>query len=636
MGRPRKRTDAVQAVLSFVVGARLAKADRLVTLVAEVGKLLPTGPPDDADAWRETVLREVRRQDEVEVTVDEVNNRLAYARRRSVGGTPTTPRSPPVTPAKQAEVDVLSVDELLVMFANADSSYADVGRGYKLIHYVADAVATVDARGRVSAGTSRHSWRDKVLRIIEQYPDVFEVSERQVRLVVSDEVKAREAEEDEAARLANLERAARQREREAAPFRHEFAQSPIVAAPRALLGRRGRPGADEAAAPLPPLQAAAAKMMLGALPERIPCRAAEVDSLAAKLREAVTTRVGGLMYISGLPGVGKTLSVEYMVRRLRAESKENQLPAFRAILVNCMKLGFEEEVYQAVLQQMEGFHVPLAQAQRRLADFFRDRSRSRLHTVLILDELDFLVEKSEKTFLNILNMHGGDGHTSSVTLIGIANTIDLPERCHPRVQSRMAQMHRLNFLPYSSAQLREIIASRLEEVPEVFGGDAVELVARKLARMHGDARRALEICREACGVAEARGGSTVSLADVEEALRVKFTTYWTRALEGLSAGEQLTLYTVMREARIRQTDYVDVPSICERYRVMCEQARVPRRDTTFIEHALVRLAESEYLSLHFGPDQHLYCAEVSLNFTTEDFMFACKDVPQLEAFLRIP
>ena len=42
--------------------------------------------------------------------------------------------------------------------------------------------------------------------------------------------------------------------------------------------------------------------------------------------------------------------------------------------------------------------------------------------------------------------------------------------------------------------LREIVAARLAGL-RVFDGDAVQLVARKVASLSGDARRALDICR---------------------------------------------------------------------------------------------------------------------------------------------
>ena len=79
-------------------------------------------------------------------------------------------------------------------------------------------------------------------------------------------------------------------------------------------------------------------------------------------------------------------------------------------------------------------------------------------------------------------------------VLAIANTMDLPERIMMnRVSSRLG-LTRLTFSPYTHDQLREIVAARLAGL-RVFDGDAVQLVARKVASLSGDARRALDICR---------------------------------------------------------------------------------------------------------------------------------------------
>lgn len=53
---------------------------------------------------------------------------------------------------------------------------------------------------------------------------------------------------------------------------------------------------------------------------------------------------------------------------------------------------------------------------------------------------------------------------------------------------------RINFQPYTFKQLQEIIASRLEGL-NVFDEKAIEMAARKVSAVSGDARRALDVCR---------------------------------------------------------------------------------------------------------------------------------------------
>jgi origin recognition complex subunit 1 len=71
----------------------------------------------------------------------------------------------------------------------------------------------------------------------------------------------------------------------------------------------------------------------------------------------------------------------------------------------------------------------------------------------------------------------------------------------------IANMHsgmtRINFQPYTTVQLDQIVKARLEsakeglegDVPDVIAPDGVKFAAMKVASISGDARRVLEICR---------------------------------------------------------------------------------------------------------------------------------------------
>jgi origin recognition complex subunit 1 len=65
-------------------------------------------------------------------------------------------------------------------------------------------------------------------------------------------------------------------------------------------------------------------------------------------------------------------------------------------------------------------------------------------------------------------------------------------------------MIRINFKPYSSAQLEQIVKSRLANAKEglksgndkdVIAPDGIKFAAMKVSSITGDARRVLDICR---------------------------------------------------------------------------------------------------------------------------------------------
>lgn len=56
------------------------------------------------------------------------------------------------------------------------------------------------------------------------------------------------------------------------------------------------------------------------------------------------------MYISGVPGTGKTATVHEVIRGLQQAAQANDVPPFQYIEVNGMKLTEPHQVYVQILQ----------------------------------------------------------------------------------------------------------------------------------------------------------------------------------------------------------------------------------------------------------------------------------------------
>ena len=93
-------------------------------------------------------------------------------------------------------------------------------------------------------------------------------------------------------------------------------------------------------------------------------------------------------------------------------------------------------------------------------------------------------------------------HISCIT--GIANSLDLTDRILPRLTTHTRCKPRLlHFPPYSREEIATILIERVrgEGVSGERGKEvvmeraAVEFCARKVSAVHGDLRKALDICR---------------------------------------------------------------------------------------------------------------------------------------------
>ena len=90
--------------------------------------------------------------------------------------------------------------------------------------------------------------------------------------------------------------------------------------------------------PLPnvvsPLQEAQMRLHVAAVPQCLPCREEEFYEILAFTEGKIVDGTGGCMYISGLPGTGKTATVREVIRTLKEQADVKDIPEFEFIEIN--------------------------------------------------------------------------------------------------------------------------------------------------------------------------------------------------------------------------------------------------------------------------------------------------------------
>ena len=121
--------------------------------------------------------------------------------------------------------------------------------------------------------------------------------------------------------------------------------------------------------------------------------------------------------------------------------------------------------------------------------------------------MDHLVTKSQEVMYKLVEYTARA--SSKLVLIGIANSLNLPDRFLPRLKGKSVEPKRLNFNPYTTDDIVAIISTRLQSLaPDadtlpMMDVKAVELCARKVSAASGDLRMALDISRRAIELVEA-------------------------------------------------------------------------------------------------------------------------------------
>jgi len=313
---------------------------------------------------------------------------------------------------------------------------------------------------------------------------------------------------------------------------------------------------------------------------RLSGRESEQADIEHFLTDAVST--GGrsqVLYVSGMPGTGKTASVLEVVARLERASETARLPKFTFLHVNGMCSSSPISIFSDILQQLQAHRKGFARAPMsgnraydELTKLFSGRDLGEETIVLLIDEIDSLVTQGQAVLYQLFDWMSLPN--ARLALVSIANTMDLPERLLPRISSRLAVVP-VNFAAYDRPQLREIMTHRLwlAKAEGAFTKDALEICAARVAAASGDARKALQVCRRAieiqleeCSANELGPVTLQHVAAAEESLlRVNPAS---KSIEGLSLKARRLLLAIVLEVKRSEKLLVPLRDALRRYVVI--------------------------------------------------------------------
>eukprot|EP00501_MAST-03F_sp_TOSAG23-6_P002309 GSMAST32.ASY1.ANO1.2411.1 assembled CDS len=194
-------------------------------------------------------------------------------------------------------------------------------------------------------------------------------------------------------------------------------------------------------------------------------RQKELSLIRNFLGGCIGSGVGNSLYICGLPGTGKSMCVSNVVKEIRAwqsSCKARQTKGDKSASNRVIPPEIEKR-----------FNAP----KKRIS------SKQKM-TVLIVDEVDYLIQLSNKETLYEL-FEWPKTRYSSLVVIGIANAVDLTERFLPRLRRLNREPQIIVFSPYNTNQLTAILQERLSMLT-TDNSNAIELCARRVASSTGD------------------------------------------------------------------------------------------------------------------------------------------------------
>lgn len=176
-------------------------------------------------------------------------------------------------------------------------------------------------------------------------------------------------------------------------------------------------------------------------------------------------------------GTGKTASVNSIIHQMYHEQAEGLIPEFTFVSINGMEMRHPFDIYvrlwEAVSPSKEVLDRPKSLAKLQL--YFSEssakkaghedlsRRNNRRAVILLVDEIDYIVTEKQTILYNIFDwpLTGYEKKSDAqLIVIGISNTLNLPERLHPRLVSRIGK-ERCIFKSYTWSESLTIIEGKL-------------------------------------------------------------------------------------------------------------------------------------------------------------------------------
>ena len=233
----------------------------------------------------------------------------------------------------------------------------------------------------------------------------------------------------------------------------------------------------------------------------LPCREQEQEQIKNYIKEGLEINGNyNSLYIAGMPGTGKTACVKRVIKILENEFKGKENMFFTTLFLCGTEYPFINKIYKTIYQFIFSNKRKIRKKRYALLinNFFCDRNKANIchlndpsnsHIILVIDEIDFLINKNQTFLYNLFNWSSYEN--SKLIIITISNTLDFPNRLLPKIQSRMGK-NKIMFKPYNKDQLSTIVESKGIDFNH-FSPDAIKLCCMKVSAINGDLRRTIQI-----------------------------------------------------------------------------------------------------------------------------------------------
>ncbi len=253
------------------------------------------------------------------------------------------------------------------------------------------------------------------------------------------------------------------------------------------------------------------------IPSVIPHRKDQIMRLAERLKDAIQGDKPSDVILYGKTGTGKTLSTKYTTENLLKYDKNNNI---HTVYVNLEREVSEFGALCALISALNKSSIKRHSVStgEMYERFWNSIQKFKGVVIIVLDEIDAVKIRTSELLYNLLRPPNIDGVQTSLILI--SNVLNFTNDLDERVKSSLSGSVSILFPPYDALQLIDIIAERAKLAlrENVLEETTIPLCAALSAQEHGDARRAIQLLREAALIADSEKAEKVTEKHIKEAI----------------------------------------------------------------------------------------------------------------------
>ncbi len=239
------------------------------------------------------------------------------------------------------------------------------------------------------------------------------------------------------------------------------------------------------------------------VPKEIPHRENQQHYIAEVIKPLFQRKSGRNLFITGVPGIGKTVAVKHVLRELEEKTDD-----IFTVYINCWKKDTSYKILLDICEQLnyKWIHNKRTdELMKIVSDLVNKKS-----VVVVLDEVDRVKE------LDILYNFSEDFYKKCILMI--ANNGDWIINLDERIKSRL-NVDILEFKSYNYNETFDILKQRANYafVENVVDEKVIELTASK-AFENGDVRTGIFLLRESGNVAEMKASRNILVEHCEKAI----------------------------------------------------------------------------------------------------------------------